>query len=90
MFGSDLVVLGGRISKCGDILIDVIKRIIRLKVLEMISKKVKIVKIGLDENNAVSGIVTNFIDSLFIDNKLNIFNLINKMNTKNIFSENIK
>ena len=65
LFGSDLIVLGGGVSKCGDILLSAIKRTVKTRALDVISKKVKIIKTQLDDNNAALGAATNLIDMLF-------------------------
>jgi len=80
LFGSDLVVFGGGISNSGHILLDAIKRVVKQRTLESVSKKVKILKTRLGDNNAALGIATSFINLIFTDYKRNIFNLIKKEN----------
>ena len=65
LFGSDLIVLGGGVSECGDILLSAIKRTVKTRALDVISKKVAIIKTQLDDNNAALGAATNLIDMLF-------------------------
>ena len=65
LFGSDLIVLGGGVSKCGDILLSAIKRTVKTRALNVISKKVTIIKTQLDDNIAALGAATNLIDMLF-------------------------
>ena len=65
LFGSDLIVIGGGVSECGDILLSAIKRTVKTRALDVISKKVAIIKTQLDDNNAALGAATNLIDMLF-------------------------
>ena len=65
LFGSDLIVLGGGVSECGDILLSAIKRTVKTRALDVISRKVAIIKTQLDDNIAALGAVTNLIDILF-------------------------
>ena len=77
LFGSDLVVLGGGISDSGKILTDTIKRIVKQKSLDIVSKQVVVVKTKLGEYNAALGIATSFINMIFCDNAYNIFDIQN-------------
>ncbi len=72
LFGSRLVVIGGGISECGDILLNAIKRTVKVRALEIITKKVKIVKSEIGDNIAAQGAAIAFIDMLFTDYKKNI------------------
>jgi predicted NBD/HSP70 family sugar kinase len=65
LLGSDLVILGGGILECGPIIIDAIKRTVKIRALEVISKNVKIYKTSLGDNIAALGAAANFIDNLF-------------------------
>lgn len=72
LFGTELVVLGGGISQSGDTMIDAIRRIVHMRTLEVVSRKVKIIKSELDEFNAARGAATKFINMLFTDNEYNL------------------
>ncbi|MCL6088431.1 MAG: ROK family transcriptional regulator, partial [Actinobacteria bacterium] len=61
LFGSDLVVLWGGILECGDIILDAIKRTVKMRALEFISKRVRIEKTGLGDNIAALGAAQTFI-----------------------------
>ena len=74
LLGSDLVVLGGGVSKCGDTLLNAIKRTIKTRALDVISKRAEIIKTQLGDNIAALGAATNFIDILFTDYDQNILN----------------
>ena len=65
LFGSDLIVLGGGVSECGDILLSAIKRTVKTRALDVLSRKVAIIKTQLDDNIAALGAATNLIDTLF-------------------------
>jgi glucokinase-like ROK family protein len=65
LFGSDLIVIGGGVSESGDILLSAIKRTVKTRALDVISKKVAIIKTQLDDNIAALGAATNLIDTLF-------------------------
>lgn len=73
LFGSDLVVLSGGILQTSDIIIEAIKRTVKMRALEFISKRVRIEKTSLGENVASIGAAITFIDSIFSDSKRNIF-----------------
>ncbi len=79
LFGSRLIVIGGGVSKSGDILFDAIKRTVKTRALEFISKEVKIKKTALDDNIAARGAALFFIDSIF-DKKNNdvLLTMLNK------------
>ena len=80
LFGSDLVVLGGIVSKCGDILINAIERTVKLRALAAISKKVKIVRSELDTRFSAVGAAVNIINEIFENPELNIIDKINATN----------
>ena len=73
LFGSRLVVIGGGVSEIGDILINSIKRTVKIRALEIISKKVKIERSKLGEASAALGAATICIDSIFSKVILNLF-----------------
>jgi N-acetylglucosamine repressor len=81
LFGSDLVILGGIVTQCGDMLINAIERTVKLRALDTISKKVKIVCSELDRNYSAVGAAINIIDEIFEDPELNIINKIDLMNS---------
>lgn len=72
LFGSDLVVLGGGIIESGEIIVSAIERTIKMRALDLISKKVRIMKTALSEYNAAQGAATNFINYIFSDHDHNI------------------
>lgn len=72
LFGTELVVLGGGISMSGDIMLDAIKRTVQMRALEVVSKKVLIIRSELNEYSAAWGAATKFINVLFMDDKYNI------------------
>jgi len=72
LFGSDLVVLWGGILECGDIILDAIKRTVKMRALEFISKRVRIEKTGIGDNIAALGAAQTFIDKLFTESDSNI------------------
>jgi len=80
LFGSRLIIIGGGVSESGDILLDAIKRTVKIRALEVISSKVKIVKTVLDDDMAARGAVMFFIDSIF--NKKNKDVLLRILNKK--------
>ncbi|MHB1345881.1 MAG: ROK family transcriptional regulator [Candidatus Humimicrobiaceae bacterium] len=65
LFGCDLVVLWGGILECGDIILDAIKRTVKMRALEFISKRVRIEKTVLGDNIAALGAAQTFIDKLY-------------------------
>ncbi|MHB1335349.1 MAG: ROK family protein [Candidatus Humimicrobiaceae bacterium] len=73
LFGSDLVVLSGGILQTSVIIIEAIKRTVKMCALEFISKRIRIEKTSLGENAASIGAAITFIDSIFSDSKRNIF-----------------
>lgn len=78
LFGVELVVLGGGISNAGDILIDAIRRTVKLRALNVISKKVNIIRTELDEFNTARGAISKLLNILFSDP---IFNVLIKDST---------
>lgn len=76
LFGSELVVLGGGVAKCGDIMIDAIRRTVQLRALSVISKKARIVRSELGDNIAARGAATKFINILFNDPDNNLLSKI--------------
>jgi glucokinase-like ROK family protein len=65
LFGSDLVILWGGILESGDIILDAIKRTVKMRALEFISKRVRIEKTALGDNIAALGAAQTFIDKLY-------------------------
>lgn len=80
LFGSDLVVLWGGILESGDIILDAIKRTVKMRALEFISKRVRIEKTGLGDNIAALGAAQIFIDRLFSEPENNL--LLKKVHEK--------
>lgn len=74
LFGSDLVVLGGGIPGCGEIIISAIKRTVKMRALQAVSKRVRIIKTDLGDKIAALGAATNMIEFLFSDYSENILN----------------
>lgn len=72
LFGSDLVVLWGGILECGDIILDAIKRTVKMRALEFISKRVRIEKTSIGDNIAALGAAQTFIDMLYSESDYNI------------------
>jgi len=72
LFGSDLVVLWGGILECGDIILDAIKRTVKMRALEFISKRVRIEKTALGDNIAALGAAQTFIDKLYSEPDSNL------------------
>ncbi len=72
LFGVELIVLGGGISFSGEILIEAIKRTVQIRALNVISKKVKILRTELDEFIAARGAATKILNTLFSDSDFNI------------------
>ncbi|MCL4385746.1 MAG: ROK family transcriptional regulator [Actinobacteria bacterium] len=72
LFGCDLVVLWGGILECGDIILDAIKRTVKMRALEFISKRVRIEKTAIGDNIAALGAAQTFIDKLYSDSDYNI------------------
>lgn len=72
LFGCDLVVLWGGILECGDIILDAIKRTVKMRALEFISKRVRIEKTAIGDNIAALGAAQTFIDKLYSDPRNNI------------------
>lgn len=77
LFGIDLVILGGGVAKCGDILINAIIRTVKIRSLDVVSKYIKIIETKLGDHNAALGAATNFIDNFFASFKGNILDKIN-------------
>ena len=73
LFGSRLVVIGGGVSEIGDILINPIKRTVKMRALNIISKKVRIVQSELGEMSAPLGAAANCIDLIFSKYILSLF-----------------
>ena len=65
LFASNLIVIGGGISNCGDILLNTIKRTVRSRVMNVISEKLEIVKSDLGEDIAALGAADDFLDKYF-------------------------
>ncbi|MCL5072507.1 MAG: ROK family protein, partial [Actinobacteria bacterium] len=65
LFGPKLVIIGSGISNCGNILFDAIRRSIKIRTLEHISKQVEIIKTKLDDNASAQGAVIFMIDEIF-------------------------
>lgn len=76
LFGSELVVLGGGVAKCGDVMIEAIRRTVQLRALSVISKKARIVRSELGDNIAARGAATKFINILFNDPNNNLLSKI--------------
>ncbi|MBU4449726.1 MAG: ROK family protein [Actinobacteria bacterium] len=76
LFGPELVVLGGGVAKCGDVMIDAIRRTVQLRALSVISKKARIVRSELEDNIAARGAATKFINILFNDPNNNLLSKI--------------
>src|SRR5450830_873942 len=72
LFGSDLVVLWGGILECGDVILDAIKRTVKMRALEFISKRVRIEKTSIGDNIAALGAAQTFIDMLYSESDYNI------------------
>ena len=72
LFGCDLVVLWGGILECGDIILDAIKRTVKMRALEFISKRVGIEKTVLGDYIAALGAAQIFIDRLYSESDNNI------------------
>jgi predicted NBD/HSP70 family sugar kinase len=75
LFGTELVVLGGGISMSGNIMLDAIKRTVQIRALEVVSKKVRIIRSELDEFNAAWGAATKYINVLFTDGEYDILKM---------------
>ena len=78
LFGCDLVVLWGGILECGDIILDAIKRTVKMRALEFISRRVRIEKTALGDNIAALGAAQTFIDKLYSESDSKI--LVNSFN----------
>ena len=76
LFGSRLVVIGGGVSEIGDMLINSIKRTVKIRALNIISKKVKIMHSKLGEMSSSMGAAENCIDMIFSKHLLRLFNQI--------------
>lgn len=76
LFGLELVVLGGGVAKCGDIMIDAIRRTVQLRALSAISKRARIARSELGDNNAARGAAAKFINILFTDPDNNLLSKI--------------
>lgn len=72
LFGPEIVVLGGGVAKCGDVMIAAIRRTVQLRALSVISKKAMIVRSELGDNIAARGAATKFINILFNDPNNNL------------------
>jgi len=72
LFGCDLVVLWGGILECGDIILDAIKRTVKMRALEFISKRVRIEKTAIGDSIAALGAAQIFIDKLYSDSNYNL------------------
>lgn len=79
LFGSDLVVLGGSVSKSGEILFSAINRTIKLRALNAITKRVKIIRTELDRRIPAIGAAVNITDELFENSSINIIDKIGKL-----------
>lgn len=76
LFGPEIVVLGGGVAKCGDVMIAAIRRTVQLRALSVISKKARIVRSELGDNIAARGAATKFINILFNDPNNNLLSKI--------------
>jgi glucokinase-like ROK family protein len=74
LFGSRLVVIGGGVSEIGDIMINSIKRTVKMRALNIISKKVRIIPSELGELGAPLGAAANCTDLIFNNYILDLFN----------------
>ena len=65
LFGPRLIIIGGGVAESGDILLNEIKRIVKMRALEMLTKKVKIINTTIGDNGGARGAAMLFVDSIF-------------------------
>lgn len=76
LFECELVVLCSRILECDDIILDTIKRTVRMRALDFISKRIRIEKTVTWDNNAALDSAQIFTDILYNDSNYDIFNIL--------------
>ncbi|MFB0545893.1 MAG: ROK family transcriptional regulator [Anaerolineae bacterium] len=65
LLGSQLVVIGGGVANCGDILLEAIERTVKLRALHVVSPRIKIKRTALDDRAAALGAAAAVVDHIF-------------------------
>jgi N-acetylglucosamine repressor len=65
ILGSQLVIIGGGVARCGKILLEAIERTIKLRTLHVVSPRIRLARSTLDDQAAALGAALAVIDYIF-------------------------